>query len=306
MSEYIRFTEKEILTAANTDISELLKSEGATLKREGSWNTWLYGDEKISIKGSFWLNHYDGERGNAIDFVKKFMNKTFPEAVMFLNGEATGNIVLREAPKHERPVFEIPPQDATITKVKNYLMSVRGIYPDVLKAFIDEGLIYQTTNKGYSNCVFVGKDNQGNPRHFHFRGTRGNFKGNQGGSDDRYSFHWKGTNNKIFLFEAPIDMLSYICLHNEGWESNSYVAACGVSSVGLLQRLKENPKLNKVYLCLDNDKRGIEFNNRIAEYLKFNGIDYEILTPSCKDWNEDLITVDEAEESEEEPCNQIM
>ena len=47
------------------------------------------------------------------------------------------------------------------------------------------------------------------------------------------------------MFEAPIDLLSYISL-------------CGVGSQALFQTLKDYPALTKICLCLDHDEAGME------------------------------------------------
>ena len=58
---------------------------------------------------------------------------------------------------------------------------------------------------------------------------------------------------------------------------------------------------------MDNDSAGQEADRRIANKLREQGIEYEILVPTMKDWNEDLTSgcgavhpEPEPEESEEE------
>lgn len=58
------------------------------------------------------------------------------------------------------------------------------------------------------------------PRHAQKRSTNSqgkSFKLNVAGSDARYSFHHPGTDGDLYVFEAPIDLLSYITLHPENW-----------------------------------------------------------------------------------------
>lgn len=55
----------------------------------------------------------------------------------------------------------------------------------------------------------------------------------------------------------------------------------------MYQMMKDNPNIQKVYLCLDNDFAGEIGSKRISEELLQKGIDYEILIPTRKDWNED-------------------
>ena len=45
----------------------------------------------------------------------------------------------------------------------------------------------------------------------------------------------------VDVFEAPIDMLSFITLHPENWQEHSYVALCGVSDHALLWMLEQPP-----------------------------------------------------------------
>ena len=91
------------------------------------------------------------------------------------------------------------------------------------------------------------------------------------------------------MFEGPIDLLSYITLHPEGWRQHSYVACCGTSSLPVLWMLEHNPVLRDVCLCLDNDKAGHTASLRLAEQIAER---FEIassrLIPENKDWNDDL------------------
>lgn len=92
------------------------------------------------------------------------------------------------------------------------------------------------------------------------------------GSNPKYSFHWNGGNDRLFVFEAPIDMLSFISMHKEGWQKNNYAACCGVSDQVLWQMMKDNQNIRKVYLCLDNDEAGQSAAKRISDKLFIQGI----------------------------------
>ena len=82
---------------------------------------------------------------------------------------------------------------------------------------------------------------------------------------------------------------SYITLHPEGWQRHSYVALCGVSGQALFQRLKDQPDLGEVFLCLDNDPAGHAACKRLTEQLaEQGGYAAERLCPQKKDWNDDL------------------
>lgn len=93
-------------------------------------------------------------------------------------------------------------------------------------------------------------------------------------------------------------MLSFISMNKENWKEHSYVSVCSVSDRALLQAIKDNPYINLVYLCFDNDEVGQKANNKIAEKLKKLNIQSKILIPKNKDWNEDLVFLREMEEKE--------
>jgi hypothetical protein len=152
--------------------------------------------------------------------------------------------------------------------------------------------------------VVVGYDQEGKPRHANMRGigSESTFKGNAPGSLPEYSFHWTGKSSRLYLFEAPIDMLSYISMHKEGWQKHSYAAACSVSDKVLFQMLEDNPNLSAVFLCFDSDAPGQAAAERISGKLFTQGIHAEILVPIHKDWNEDLLCPDLEESEAEELC----
>lgn len=73
-----------------------------------------------------------------------------------------------------------------------------------------------------------------------------------------------------------------------GWLEHSYVACCGTSIQPVLERLRQNPKLDTVYLCLDNDEAGEDACDGMLDTLEDMGYDVERLRPEGKDWNDDL------------------
>ena len=184
-------------------------------------------------------------------------------------------------------------------RVFAYLLFQRGIDRDVLYSFAHNKMIYES--KKHHNAVFVGYDTNGIPRHAHKRGTgsESTYKGNARSSVPEYSFHWHGRSPYVCLFEAPIDMLSFISMHKNHWKEHSYAAACSVSDRVLFQMLEDNPNLKEVFLCLDNDEAGHKAAKRISDKLFVRGVKTHILTPIGKDWNEDLLVM-RARENESE------
>lgn len=302
MSKYIHFTEEQKAQARRTDIVSLLKSQGETVKRSGSEYEWKDGSQKVTIRGNLWFHQYDRVGGDAIDFVRRFYNKSYPEAMEYLLGNCNGVLIISPPVVKEKKPFELPKPYRNMDRVKNYLHYVRGIDEDIIETFANENMIYESAD--YHNAVFVGYDRNGVPRHAHKRGTgqTSTFKGNVDSCIPEYSFHWNGTSNKIYLFEAPIDMLSFISMHKENWKNHSYAASCSVSDRVLFQCLKDYPYIEKVYLCLDSDEPGQTAADRISTKLFALGIESEILVPIHKDWNEDLLLPNEKMKESENQC----
>ncbi len=96
-----------------------------------------------------------------------------------------------------------------------------------------------------------------------------------------------GTDGSLYVFEAPIDLLSYISLYLSEWQAHSYVACCGTSIQPVLEQLRRQD-IDSVYLCLDNDSAGQKAAQRMEAELSERGIYVEIVVPTLKDWNDDL------------------
>lgn len=305
MSTYIHFTDEQKKQARQTDLAAMLTSQGETVRRSGSEHEWKDGSAKVTIRGNLWFHQYDQKGGDAIDFVRRFYNKNYPEAVEYLLGGCGGTLITLPPIVKEVKPFELPSPNYTMNRTFAYLTRTRGIDRTVLQIFADSGMIYESEK--YHNAVFVGYDTDGNARHAHKRGTgqTNTYKGNVDSSMPEYSFHWSGTDRHLCLFEAPIDMLSFISMHQRGWKNHSYAACCGVSDHVLWQTLNDNPNIGYVYLCLDNDEAGQKANKRISEALFVKDIKHEILVPIHKDWNEDLL-YENAESEDEEPCQALV
>lgn len=296
MSEFVYFTPQEKEAARNADIAEMLERQGERLKRSGSEYEWGEGSERVTIRGNLWYHQYEQKGGNAVSFVQKFMDKTYVEAMKFILGDGAGEVKQAEpkqAKAKEKRQFEPPVLAEEPRKAYAYLNVRRGIPKEILVPFFKKKLIGET--KKYANVAFMGYDIGGNLKHVNLRTTYANstFKGNAPGCTPEYSFHCAGQSEKLYLFEAPIDMLSFITMKGDGWQDHSYAACCGVSDKVLFQMLKDNPNIKKVFLCLDNDWAGRVAEYRIAEKLKATGLEFNIKIPKGKDWNEDLLTAKE-------------
>ena len=89
--KYVHFTDEQKEQARQTDLCELLRLQGETLKRSGSEYEWKDGSQKVTIRGNLWFHQYDQQGGDAIDFVRRFMGKSYPEAMEYLLGGCGGS-----------------------------------------------------------------------------------------------------------------------------------------------------------------------------------------------------------------------
>ena len=285
---YIPFTEQQREHARRTDLAAFLRQCGEEVKKSGSENMWLDHGQKVTIRGNLWFHQYEQVGGDAIDFACRFYGMDYPEAVQLMLSMGVGTVQGAVEP-FAKPPLELPLKHENMRRVYGYLIRRRGIAKDVLDAFAYRGLVYESAD--YHNAVFVGVDKTAKPRHIHKHSTaaQGGFKGNAPGSEPEYSFHWIGGGDTLFLFEAPIDMLSFISMHKQHWKSYSFAAACGVSDKVLWQTLKDRPYIRKVLICLDNDATGQKAEQRISKALAEKNICNRILVPTRKDWNEDLL-----------------
>ena len=289
---YIKFTEQEKASANSASIVDYLTTHGESVERVGREFVWEAPSGKVSINGSEWYSQYELVGGGAVNFVQKFFGLSYPDAIRSLLGNNAGEAVIGERKEpmiSPKKPFELPEKPTDMRRVYGYLMQERLIDLQVLNRFFKEGLIYEDAT--HHNAVFVGVDGSGKPVHAHKRATsaKSDFKGNLDSSIAEYSFHFNGSSEYLFVFEAPIDMLAYISMHKKGWDRHSYVALCSTADRAVIQMLKDNPSLKTVYLCLDNDSAGLLGCKRIAESIHGLG-DYTIwrVPPNFKDWDEDL------------------
>ena len=278
------YTQDQIDRANQADLVSFLQSQGEQLTRAGQEYRWKRHDS-LTIRGNKWYRHSQSKGGGPVDFVMEFFGKSFTEAVEFLTGEKGA------APPPDRPCpaplsdFRLPPRNTDNRTARNYLTAARRIDEDVTGFFLASGDIYEEA--AHHNAVFVGRDEDGVPRYAHQRGTAGNFRLDVKGSDKAFNFCYRGEGERLFVFEAPIDLLSFLCLFKKEWQKQSYLSLGGVGEKALLRFLSDRPNIKTVYLCLDSDQAGNDACSRLVD-LTTEGLTVHRLVPLFKDWNEVL------------------
>ncbi|MBR2895707.1 MAG: DUF3991 and TOPRIM domain-containing protein [Oscillospiraceae bacterium] len=310
MTPYIHFTEEQKERAASVDLEVFLRHRGEKLIPSGR-ELRLHSDHSITVRGNEWFDHAIHQGGHAVSFVQKHYGLNYPDAMRLLLSDEMGLSYpsAKERQEPEPKPFALPQAHSDMRRVFGYLIKHRRIDPGVVSFFAKEKLIYEDAK--YHNAVFVGLDADGVPRHAHKRSTNRTgkaFRLNIEGSDPKHCFHHSGDDGNLFVFEAPIDMLSYISLFPHDWKHNSYVACCGTSAQPVLEQLNQHPHLQTVYLCHDNDDAGHSAGMRLTELLSEHPVTVHRLVPQHKDWNDDLVAQSEEEtiEMEVNQCAQTL
>ena len=295
---YIPFTDEQKILANSIDLAEYLRVRGEKLERVGIEHKLIYYDssgkhDSITIRGSKWFDHKNQIGGGAIKFMQEFYDMDFQTAVQELLGQTVtplSHSPPKVSAKEEKKEFRLPEANTNMHRVYAYLIKQRFISPDIISHFAKQHTLYE--DKEHHNAVFVGVDENGVPRQASKRSTNsyGNsFRITCQGSDTRYSFAHFGESKRLYVFEAPIDMMSFLTLYPKDWQKHSCIAMNGVYENAVLSALKNHTNLSKVILCVDNDEGGIEAVDRLRDILHKKGYpDVKRLAPKFKDWNEAL------------------
>lgn len=263
-------------------------------------------NDSLKISNGKWYRWSRGYGGvSALDYLVKVREMDFVSAVRYLCDKA-GYIPPPQtctAKPPKKKTFCLPPANANNERVICYLRA-RGLSPELLSMCIDMGLLYEDTRH---NCVFVGFDEEKNPRYAMMRSSNSTsvFLRESEGSDKRFSFSLPRNEKKtLYVFESAIDCLSFVELQREGnrmWKPDNYLSLSGVYQscdefsldtplpLALAQFLESSPQIEKIQLCLDADETGQNAAQTLISLLK-KSFDITYLPPAHgKDYNEMLM-----------------
>ena len=277
------YTQAQIDRANAANLEVFLRAQGETLVRSGKEYRWKAHDS-LTVCGNKWFRHSQSKGGFPVDFVMEFYGKSFPEAVQMLTGEP--GEAQPEADPAPSPAFRLPLRNVTNANILNYLTQERKLSPSLVNFFIAAGDIYE--DAVHHNVVFVGRDADGHPRYASNRGINEKFRQDAAGAEKAFGFAHRGTDKQLLVFEAPIDLLSFIELFPKNWQQHNYLSLGGVSGKALRQFLSERPDVERVFLCLDADKAGEDACKRLTALLPDTGSVTRI-QPCMKDWNDVLV-----------------
>ena len=282
-------------------LSYLQQHEPGNLVRINSSNYCTKEHDSLKISNGKWFWFSRGIGGyNALDYLTKVEEMPFIQAVQVLSGETFESHYDYDHHEEKAPrVLQIPALSEDTSRVRQYLMK-RGIDPEIIDYGIQNALIFETAQ--YHNALFVGYDPGGIARYAAARSTFTNYKGDVTGSDKRFSFSFPGSDRSpdLHLFEAAIDLLSYVSilkLEGKDWQKDAMLSLAGVSAVqskkclplALEQYLKDHPEVKKIHLHLDNDEVGRGATTAIMNALVGKYALYDEPPASGKDVNDDLV-----------------
>lgn len=316
----MRFTADELALAKQVDLCKVAEYLGFTVKRLGKYHT-LKEIKSIRIyNNSNWCRfsrRYDkGENGGSqIDFLRVFAGLDVKEAVFWLldfagyrREESVRNIQnlapVGEKEETKKP-FVLPEFAGSNAYLYRYLEYERRIARPVIDFFVGKGILYEAKN--YHNIIFVGTDRDGVPKFASMRGVfdrngKG-FKCDVAGNDKRYGFHlYYGKSRKVVVFEAAIDLMSYITMFPE--DRASMLALGMLADAPLETFLAEHPEVEEIQFCLDNDEPGRKAAETLQQKYVEKGYAAEIFLPPepYKDfnkWNVEMKKVWEQEQYRE-------
>ncbi len=301
------YTQEQIEKANNIDLEEYLLRRGEKLKRTGKESRFYYRDsggehDSVSVSGNRWYDHKNQTGGYPVKFMQEFYGLGFREAVReLLDGDMPVYQGKHPSPNEsgstegmwqETPKLVLPEKADNMKRLFAYLLKTRFLSRDVVKSFVDAGLLYQEGK--YNNIVFVGTDAEGNPKSASLKSSASSTKGFRmtvSGSDPGYGFCWRGGGEMLFVFEAAVDLLSFLTMYPKDWEGQNYIALDGLSPKAMLRFLQENEMISEIYPCLDSDPAGIEACDKFKDLLLERGYtEGQVwpMLPAYKDWNECL------------------
>lgn len=255
--------------------------------------------DSLKISNGLWMWWSRGIGGrSALDYLIKVQGLSLYEAVNRILGRSYDvpiNNIKQE--KIEQKEFELPERADNNDKIIAYL-SRRGISKTVIDYCIENGMIYQSRER--NNVVFVGYDNEQQPKYAAVRGTgKSRFIGDVGGSDKAFSFRlYNNDSDTLHVFEGAIDLLSYATfLQQQGFDfrSQSLVSLSGVSNgdlqkipVAIKSFLDSHKEIKKINLHLDNDKAGRIASSSLTKLLSPKYEAKSSFVPVGKDVNDYL------------------
>ena len=222
----------------NYEPQELVHFSGNT------YTTRSHDSLKISNGKWMWWSQSIGGR-SALDYLIKVRGYSFMEAIEIIAGQAAIQPPVSASVEQKTEKVLLLPKPYRYTEyVVSYLKN-RGIDMELIDFCLKTGRLYESAE--HHNAVFVGRDQENQPRYAALRGVETNFIGEASGSDKHYSFciPTEGICSEVHLFESAIDLLSYATmekLDGKNWRETHLLSLAGVYRPA--QKLEETGNLD--------------------------------------------------------------
>lgn len=261
----------------------------------GNYKVKNYGG--LIIKDSYFYQHSTGEKGGVIKFVMLTEGCSYQAAIelikeLFKDDVSQNSTVLSTQysvyEKEEKNNIFISPTWNNDHKIIDYLES-RRISRNLINQEIKANRIKGVSIKGHLNVAFLCYDltDLSLIKGAIVRGIEGPFKGILINSDGDYGYCLAPNQQSvksIYIFEAPIDLLSYLTMYQQ--DPNIVYTAMGGVKPRVVEKLIERFNPSSITCCTDNDIAGDKFYNDLKHL--YTNLRIRRQTSKSKDWNEDL------------------
>src|SRR5659263_349762 len=144
---YRHFTDEEVAKANRVSLMDLAGQYGFETENGGRKAVHLKNSGGLYIfpETNRFYHWTSGKKGGAVDFVMEQENFSFPEAVAKLTGEEYITHIREVKPYEKKPKepLVLPDKAQNFKRAYWYLVSVRGIEPEIVSHFMNAKMIYQ-------------------------------------------------------------------------------------------------------------------------------------------------------------------
>lgn len=214
--------------------------------------------------------------GDVLDFVSRFYDMSHLEALNYLTQEHHEQLRKTETTENPKEPFQYYfEHNNDFSNAADYLVNQRKLSATLVETLHEKGFIQEDK---YKQSIFVWSDtgkavgasvvgSEYNPEKF----KRGRFKGIAKNSETNFGFNVTiGTPNKLFVFESPIDLLSY-CSMNPQLENCMLAEMEGLKEQSVYKFINQM-YLSKgslphegIYIGVDNDQAGHRFFDNLSK-----------------------------------------
>lgn len=248
-------------------------------------------DSLIITKNLGFVHNSIHKSGNSIDYLMKYLNYNFTEAVAALAAfegvhEETVAFVPQTSQKPEKGPFEAPKRmNGAFTRTFAYLTNTRKIDAKIVQDLINKELLYEEDIR--HNAIFFSKHHN----YAEIEGTLSNkkFKGSAKNPDEGgfWLYVPECSDNeikKIYVCESAIDAVSLYQIQKQDGEEtrfSGYLSIGGAAKDSAFEQAKKDFPGAEFVAATDDDTAGNNFAARHGSLKR--------LTPKYHhDWNEEL------------------